>query len=59
MRFEIYRPDRAAPAWRWRLVSSNGDVLADSGREFAKKADCQRSIYAVKAASVLTPVVEV
>lgn len=58
MHFEIYKSGQTTADWRWRLVSANGQVLADSAQSYPQKADCQRSIYAVKAASVLTPIRE-
>lgn len=35
--------------WRWRLKSSNGNIIADSGESYWNKADCLHAISLVKA----------
>jgi uncharacterized protein YegP (UPF0339 family) len=47
-RFEVY--SRADGRWEWRLVSSNGKVMATShGQGFRSKRDAQRAIESVRA----------
>lgn len=36
---EVYR-DKAGE-WRWRRVSSNGDIVADSGEGYVHREDCE------------------
>jgi len=47
--FELYR-DRAEE-WRWRLRHANGNVIADSGEGYGKKANARTGIESVKANS--------
>jgi uncharacterized protein YegP (UPF0339 family) len=42
MRFEVYR-DKAGE-YRWRLLSSNGRLTADSGEGYTRREDAHRSI---------------
>lgn len=60
MKFEIYRSESSLPSqsWRWRLVASNGRVIADSSEGYADKDDCRHGIELVKGTSASTPVVE-
>ncbi|SIR64739.1 hypothetical protein SAMN05421858_3103 [Haladaptatus litoreus] len=44
--FELYQD--AADEWRWRLVASNGNIIADSGEGYASKQGAQRGIRSVK-----------
>lgn len=41
MRFEVYK-DRAG-GWRWRIVASNGRIVADSAEAYTRKADAVRA----------------
>lgn len=41
----IYRD--SADGWRWRFISSNGRVLADSGQGYARKRACVRGLEIV------------
>lgn len=45
--FRIYRDRRGE--WRWRLVAANGQIVATPGEGYTRRADCVRSIEAVKA----------
>ncbi|ERJ06190.1 hypothetical protein HLRTI_001819 [Halorhabdus tiamatea SARL4B] len=56
-RFEVYR-DRA-DEWRWRLVASNGEIIADSAEGYAAKQGAQRGIESVKRVAGDAPVVDV
>jgi len=44
--FELYQ-DRA-DEWRWRLVHDNGNVIADSGEGYDRKAGARTGIESVK-----------
>ena len=44
-RFELYR-DRA-DEWRWRLVHDNGNIIADSGEGYARKAAARNGLESV------------
>jgi len=44
--FELYQ-DRASE-WRWRLVASNGNIIADSAEGYASKQGAKRGIQSVK-----------
>ena len=44
--FELYQ-DRASE-WRWRLVASNGNIIADSAEGYASKQGAKRGIRSVK-----------
>lgn len=45
MRFEVYR-DKAGE-YRWRLLSSNGQITADSGEGYTRQEDAHRAIAAM------------
>ena len=45
-RFELYR-DRAGK-WRWRLVHHNGNIIADGGGGYARKANARKGLESVK-----------
>ncbi|MFC6615017.1 HVO_2922 family protein [Halopenitus salinus] len=44
--FEVYRDN--AGEWRWRLVASNGNIVADSGEGYRSKQGAKRGIESVK-----------
>lgn len=44
--FEVFE-DRAG-GWRWRLVASNGEIIADSGESYRTKQGVKRGIESVK-----------
>lgn len=44
--FEIFH-DKAGE-WRWRLVVSNGNIIADSGEGYRSKQGAKRGIESVK-----------
>lgn len=56
MHFEIYT-DKAGEH-RWRLVASNGRVIADSGEGYKHLQDCRDAITKVKRVNADTPVKE-
>ena len=44
--FEIFQD--SAGEWRWRLVASNGHIIADSGEGYQSKQGVKRGIESVK-----------
>ena len=42
MKFEVYK-DKAGE-YRWRLLSSNGRIAADSGEGYTRREDAHRAI---------------
>jgi uncharacterized protein YegP (UPF0339 family) len=47
-RFEIYQDaSNVRTGWRWRLVSRNGKILADSGESYTRKHGVKRALGAI------------
>lgn len=46
MKFVLYQDHKLE--YRWRLVSSNGRTIADSGEGYHNKVDCQAGIELVR-----------
>ena len=44
--FEVFH-DKAGE-WRWRLIASNGNIIADSGEGYQSKQGARRGIKSVK-----------
>jgi amphi-Trp domain-containing protein len=44
--FELY--EDSAEEWRWRLRHDNGNIIADSGEGYTRKADAQNGLESVK-----------
>ncbi|MFB6102052.1 MAG: HVO_2922 family protein [Haloplanus sp.] len=44
--FELYQD--SASEWRWRLVATNGNIVADSAEGYASKQGAKRGIRSVK-----------
>lgn len=44
--FEVYLD--SAGEWRWRLVATNGNIIADSGEGYESKQGVERGIESVK-----------
>ncbi|MFC6731131.1 MULTISPECIES: HVO_2922 family protein [unclassified Haladaptatus] len=44
--FEVFQDN--ADQWRWRLVASNGNIIADSGEGYQTKQGVERGIESVK-----------
>ncbi len=57
MKFEIYAD--AGGNYRWRLVSSNGQIVASSGEAFASKSNAQRAAENVRDNAGKATIVEV
>lgn len=45
-RFELFVDN--AGEWRWRLVASNDEIIADSAEGYASKQGAERGIRSVK-----------
>ena len=54
-KFHVYKDE--FEEWRWRLVSSNGKIIATSGEGYRAKKSCTDGIDLVKA-SINADVVE-
>ena len=57
MKFEIYAD--SGGQYRWRLRSSNGQIVATSGESFSSKANARAAAENVKARAGTAEVVEV
>ncbi|MFB6090015.1 MAG: HVO_2922 family protein [Halobellus sp.] len=55
-RFELFE-DRSGQ-YRWRLVHSNGNIIADSGEGYATKQKAKQGIESVKQNAADAEVVE-
>lgn len=44
-RYEVFQD--TGGAWRWRLVTADGQVAADSGEGFDTRDNCERALAAV------------
>lgn len=44
--FRIYEDRRYE--WRWRLVASNGRIIADSGEGYTRRHDAIHSVYRLR-----------
>jgi uncharacterized protein YegP (UPF0339 family) len=49
MKGQVYREDGGAQ-WRWRLVASNGQVVAGSGEGFRSRANARRALRSLERA---------
>lgn len=61
MHFEIYQQQQGLLSaglghsdYRWRLISDNGRIIADSGEGYRNKSDCLHGIELVKGTSAAT-----
>lgn len=55
--FEVYKD--AAGEWRWRLSTTNGKILADSGEGYRRRGAAVKAISTMKALASTAGVVEV
>jgi uncharacterized protein YegP (UPF0339 family) len=56
MRFELYRARRGLlrrTQWRWRLIASNGRIIATSGESYNNRRDALAMIVAIRAEAPL------
>ena len=49
MKYEMFKD--AQGDWRWRLLASNGNIVADSGEGYSNKVDCRHGIDLVKSST--------
>lgn len=54
--FEIYRDN--SDEYRWRLKSTNGKIIADSGEGYKNKSDCEYGIDLVSGTNEDTDVID-
>ncbi|PSP26001.1 hypothetical protein BRC64_12180 [Halobacteriales archaeon QH_10_67_22] len=54
--FELYEDN--AGQWRWRLVHNNGNIIADSGEGYDRKAGARNGLESVMANASGADVVE-
>lgn len=57
MKFEIY-PDKAGE-FRWRLMASNGKIVADSGEGYNDVNDAKHAIESIRGGAAQAIVVQV
>ena len=58
MRFELYRARRGLlrrTQWRWRLIASNGRIIATGGEGYNNRRDALAMIVAIRAEAPLAP----
>jgi uncharacterized protein YegP (UPF0339 family) len=44
--FHIYKTS-STNQWYWRLSHKNGNIMADCGEGYRRKADCRKAIYSI------------
>lgn len=44
MKFKVYKSGKQ---WRWRMVASNGKIVATSGEAYKRRADALKGIMAI------------
>ena len=44
-RIEVYKD--LLNKWRWRYISKNGRIMADSGQGYTRRYECLKSLYKV------------
>lgn len=49
LRFSIYLDSRLE--WRWRLVSANGKVIADSAEGYKRLSHCRKMVAIIKSSA--------
>lgn len=56
MKFELYKDNKNE--WRWRLVSSNGNIIAISSEGYKNKTDARNSIVLTQMTDRNTEIIE-
>lgn len=56
MKRPAYMVYRSNDGWRWRLLATNGRIIADSGEAYTREADVKRAIRAVRLAAAVAKV---
>ena len=46
LKFELYKDK--ADEWRWRLRHRNGNIMADSGEGYTRKANAENAIETIR-----------
>lgn len=46
MKFDIYQDN--AGEWRWRLISTNGRIIADSGEGYVHRHQCLEMVENIR-----------
>lgn len=54
--FNVYRD--AADQWRWRFVHQNGNIIADSGQGYGRKADAVNGIKSLEENIHVAPIID-
>ena len=54
--FELFVDN--ADQWRWRLVHTNGNIIADSGEGYASRQKCKQGRKSVKENAAAADVVD-
>lgn len=49
---------KAKDGWRWRLWSTNGHIVADSGEAYGRRVDCRRAAERLAATAASAKIVE-
>lgn len=47
MKFEVYRSGLIMPRWRWRLVATNGQVVAQS-QGYSRRIDALATVRSLR-----------
>ena len=55
-KFEVYQDKKGE--YRWRLIASNGQTIADGGEGYTSKAGCKNGIASVKKNAPVAEIVE-
>ena len=56
MKFVLYRDHKGE--YRWRLVATNGNTVADSGEGYKNRKDCLATIESIQKSAAAAPVEE-
>ena len=56
MRFILYRDVKKE--YRWKMVASNGNIVADSGEGYKNKKDCLATVDSIKRTVAEAPIEE-
>lgn len=57
VKFEIYYDDKTS-AFRWRLLASDGQVMATSRESYAKREEVRRAVVALQASIPVARIVD-
>lgn len=54
MKFEIYYD--VANEWRWRLIATNGNIIATAHEGYKNSLDCKNIILNIKGGAHIAPI---